>query len=89
MGKIAKLDMYDYLVLPGVIRVKLSSSSDPILVDILSEISNSYDLIYIEGLFYNFLDEYEIFSENGIHWLEISVVEIRGELIDDILKTKQ
>lgn len=90
MCKITKLDTYNYLLVPGEIRIELSSPSDPIMVDIFSEISNSRDLIYVEDRYYNFLEEYEVYQdENGQHWLSLSVVEIRENLIPDIMNSRR
>lgn len=56
----AKLDVYDYVVLPGVIRIGISGVSDPILVDILSEIDLVDGKIYVEGFNYQYMNEYNI-----------------------------
>lgn len=86
MGKVAKLDTYDYIVLPGVIRIHIDSSTDPILVDILSEIENSQGLIYVEGFYYLYLEDYDIASDEKFHWLELSVVGVDNSITmgDDI-----
>lgn len=56
----SKLDVYDYVVLPGVIRIGINGVSDPILVDILSEIEQVNGRIYVEGFNYQYMDEYDI-----------------------------
>lgn len=74
----AKLDAYNYMILPGVIRISLDSSTDPILVDILSEIDNSKGVIYVEGRYYEYLDQYYIFNnpdEVGGPYLDLLIVE--------------
>lgn len=72
---VVKLDSYDYVVLPGIIKVKLDSSSDPTLVDIFSEISNSNGFIYVEGRYYGYLEKYDVVNIEGIWWLDLNVVE--------------
>lgn len=87
MENLTRLDSYDYLVLPGVVRIKIISSSDPILVDILSEISNSNDLFYLDGRYYNFLEDYAIVEEESTNewFLELSVIEVIPSRIGDVL----
>lgn len=83
------MDSYDYVVVPGEIRIELVSPSDPILVDIFSEISNSDDLVYVEGRYYNYLDHYDIFVEGRKYWLSLRVIEILSDLIPDIINTRR
>ena len=47
--KITKLDEYDSMVVPGVIRIDLDSSNDARAVDILSELSRTDNQIYLDG----------------------------------------
>lgn len=56
----SKLDVYDYMVLPGVIRIGISGVRDPILVDILSEIRQVDGRIYVDGFHYLYMDEFDI-----------------------------
>lgn len=77
------------MIVPGEIRIELSSPSDPIMVDIFSEIENSRDLIYVEGCYYNYLDNYEIFAGDGKYWLGLRVVEILADLIPDIMNSRR
>ena len=86
MRNLAKLDSYEYTLLPGVVRIDILDSSDPILVDILSEIENSNDIFYLEGEYYRFLGDYEIVNTQNNKWyLDLSVVEIMPDLVDDVL----
>lgn len=86
MINLAKLDSYEYEILPGVVRIDILDSSDPILVDILSEIENSNDIFYLEGRYYSFLGDYDIVDNLDNKWyLELSVVEIMPNNLDDIL----
>jgi hypothetical protein len=73
--ELAKLDAYDYTILPGVIQIRISSTNDPDLVDIMSEITRS-NKIYIDGLYYRYLDRYEIVKQWQDIYLELHVVEI-------------
>lgn len=87
MMRITKLDEYDYTLLPGVIRVGLSSMADPSIVDIFSEIDGSDDLVYVEERYYNFTGEYAIFKserEDKV-FLDLNVVEILEVDLPDIM----
>lgn len=70
---LTKLDNYDYVRLPGVIRIRLQSTNDPTLVDILSEISNSDGRIYLEGYFYDYLDNYRVNRHGNYIYMELKV----------------
>ena len=72
---LTKLDAYDYLLLPGIIRVELEATNDPVIVDILSEIENSNGNIYVEREYYSFLDVYDIFKENGKTYMDLQVIK--------------
>lgn len=77
MESLAKLDAYDYMVLPGVIRIELSTFTDPDLVDILSEIERNDNNVYVEGVFYKFLGGHSVYENeetNGV-CLDLDVVE--------------
>lgn len=71
---LAKMDLYDYLILPGIIRIALSATNDPTLVDILSEIELANGRIYADGCYYNFLG-YQIYTQDGNVFMELEVVE--------------
>lgn len=73
--KLTKLDAYDYDVHPGIIRIKLMSTTDPDLVDIMSEIYRSRGNIYVEGCHYSYLDNYRLLTEGGDAFLELDVVQ--------------
>lgn len=74
---LAKLDGYDYILLPGVIRINVSGTNDPDLVDIMSEVERSDGNIYVEGRYYRYLNNYGIFSNRASNpYLELHVVEI-------------
>lgn len=75
MTKLAKLDTYDYTILPGMIRVKLNRTNDPILVDIMSDIHNSRNKVYVDGHYYCYLDKYEIVKQGKNVYLELQVTE--------------
>lgn len=61
---LAKLDNYDYYFLPGVVQITMDSSSDPILVDILSEIDRSNGKVYVEGRYF-MMSGYDIVPKSG------------------------
>lgn len=72
---ITVLDNYDYVILPGVIRIELSATNDPDLVDIMSEIERSNGSIFVEGSRYSYLDDYLIFSDEKGVFIDLYVVE--------------
>lgn len=49
---LTKLDIYDYEILPGVIKIRVESTKDPTMVDILSDIDRSNGRIYVEGQYF-------------------------------------
>lgn len=74
--KLTKLDSYDYLILPGVIRIHLSGTNDPDIVDIMSEIESSEGNIYIDGYRYVYLDNYRLHGQGKDSYMELDVVEL-------------
>lgn len=77
MQDLTKLDAYDYEILPGVVRIKVDSTHDPTLVDIMSELERSKGYMYVEGNYYLNYD-YEVYSErrpNGAVYLDLKVVQ--------------
>jgi hypothetical protein len=75
--KLAKLDRYDYEILPGVIRIRLNKTNDPILVDIMSDIRNSDGKVYVEDFYYLYLDKYEIVRQGKISYLDLHVMKTK------------
>ena len=73
---LTKLDTYDYVILPGVIRVNVDGINDPDLVDILSSIDNSRGRIYVEGRYYSYLDNYQLFTQGSESYIELDVIQI-------------
>lgn len=71
---VAKLDMYNFIVLPGVIRILMESTRDPAMSDILSEIENSGGNIFADGDYYSYLG-YDIYNEGNQTFMEIQVVQ--------------
>lgn len=71
-----KLDRYDYTILDGLIRIRLSGTNDPDLVDIMSEINRSDGRIYIEGERFLYLDGYEILNRGSNAYLELVVRDL-------------
>lgn len=72
---LAKLDSYDYMVLPGIIRIRLTATNDPDIVDIMSEINRNDGLIYLEGDRYSYLNDYNIYKYRDTAYLELHVVK--------------
>lgn len=72
---LTKLDAYDYVVLPGVIRIRVGATNDPDILDILSEISRCSGKVYVEGCYYLYLDTYRVFSDNTGTYFELDVVQ--------------
>lgn len=73
---LAKLDAYDYSLEPGVIRIQLTGTNDPDLVDIMSEINRAHGKIYIEGLRYTYMNNYRIFNRGLSAFVELDVAEM-------------
>lgn len=73
---LAKLDAYDYMLLPGVIRIHVSGTRDPDLVDILSEINRYEGRIYVEGQRFKYLDNYRLVGDSGDAYMELDVIEV-------------
>lgn len=67
--------MYDYVILPGVIRIQVTGTNDPDLVDILSEIERANGSIYVEGRFFDYLDSFNIFGEGNEWFIDLEVLE--------------
>ena len=76
MVKLAKLDRYDYKLIPDKIRIKLTRVNDPILVDILSDIHNSNGKVYVEGNHYSYMGKHEIVTRRNNVFLELHVNQI-------------
>ena len=74
--KLAKLDMYNYRLLPGTIRIHIEGTTDPDLVDILSEIEATDGRIYVEGYHFSYKDNYRLITDNGETYIELDVVEV-------------
>lgn len=73
---LTKLDAYDYMILPGVIRIRLSGTNDPDMVDIMSEIERSRGKIYLEGYRYSYLDNYRLYAQGRDSYMELDVVQV-------------
>jgi hypothetical protein len=74
--QLAKLDAYDYTLLPGVIRIRIEGTNDPDLVDIMSEIHNTGGRIYVEGYHFSFLDSYRLPRYGDTTYLELDVMRV-------------
>ena len=83
---ITKLDMYESMLVPGVIRITLASTNDAQAVDILSELSRTQDLIFLDGNYYEFLGESRIVQGTENVYLELQVIQCdRSEILRRIV----
>ena len=83
---ITKLDMYESMLVPGVIRITLESTNDAQAVDILSELSRTQDLIFLDGNYYEFLGESRIVQGVDNVYLELQVIQCdRSEILRRIV----
>ena len=83
---ITKLDMYESMLVPGVIRITLASTNDAQAVDILSELSRTQDLLFLDGNYYEFLGESRIVQGTDNVYLELQVVQCdRSEILRRIV----
>lgn len=71
------LDSYEYEINPDNISICLNGTNDPLMVDVLSELAIFNGKIYLEGSFYQYLDEYEITNRLGYYYLELKVIQTR------------
>jgi hypothetical protein len=74
--RMTKLDAYDYIILPGVIRIRLMGTNDPDIVDIMSELNRSSGSIYIEGHRFSYLNSYRLFADGDEAFIELDVMEV-------------
>ncbi len=68
---LAKLDIYEYRLLPGIIQIAIDGTNDPIIVDILSEIDRTNGRVYVEGRYF-MMTGYELVN-NGTTYLNLEV----------------
>lgn len=76
MSKLAKLDTYNYHIIPGFIRIKVRDRLDASLVDILGEIDTAGGNIYVEGMYFSYLDNYYLWENHEGTWLDLEVIEV-------------
>lgn len=72
---LAKLDTYEYCLLPGVIRIALDRTNDPIIVDILSEIDRAKGRVYVEGQYF-MMYGYDVYDINNQVYLDLEVTNV-------------
>lgn len=72
MKSLAKLDCYEYFILPGVVQILLDSTKDPIMVDILSEIERANGRVYVEGKYFLMMG-YNVHTTGGKTYLDLTV----------------
>lgn len=72
---ITKLDAYDSEIVPGAIRIAISGTNDPDIVDIMSELHASNGKIYIDGQYYQYLD-YSFHKSSTHQYMELKVEKV-------------
>lgn len=70
-----KLDMYEAYVVPGVVRVKLDKTNDAQAVDILSELSRTNNMLFLDGEYFEFLGDSRIVEGLEEVYLELQVIK--------------
>lgn len=80
---LAKLDMYNYTILQRlhdaseyIIRISVNRTNDPDIVDIMSEIHRYDGKIHIDGRYYSYLDNYELYTTDTGVYIDLNVVDI-------------
>lgn len=72
---LTKLDMYEAYVVPGVVRIKLERTNDAQSVDILSELSRSNNMLFLDGEYFEFLGDSRIVEGLEEVYLELQVIK--------------
>lgn len=72
MRTLAKLDRYDYTILPGCVQIMLDSTNDPIQVDILSEIDRANGNVYVDGQYF-MTTGYDVHLDREMAYMNIYV----------------
>lgn len=72
---LTKLDMYEAYVVPGVVRVKLDKTNDAQAVDILSELSRTNNMLFLDGEYFEFLGDSRIVEGLEEVYLELQVIK--------------
>lgn len=72
---LTKLDMYEAYVVPGVVRIKLERANDAQSVDILSELSRSNNMLFLDGEYFEFLGDSRIVEGLEEVYLELQVIK--------------
>lgn len=80
--KLTKLDAYDASALPGIITIKLQGgSTDAQAGDVLSELSRTDNMIFLDGHYYEFLGNSRIIHGSDLTYLELEVVLLDERLV--------
>lgn len=72
--KLTKLDTYESYPLPGLIKVRLEGTNDAQAADILSELSRTNNMLYLDGEYYEFLGESIMESSSEGVFLVLEVI---------------
>lgn len=73
--KLAKLDGYNYMIYPGLIRIFVTSMNDPDMGDILTEIDRADGRIYVEGLYLQYSGDCRVVDVEDKTYIDIYVIE--------------
>lgn len=72
---VTKLDAYDSEIVPGAIRITITGTNDPDIVDIMSELHASEGKIHIDGEYYQYLD-YSFHKVDEHQYMELKVERV-------------
>lgn len=78
---LTKLDMYEAYVVPGVVRIKLERANDAQSVDILSELSRSNNMLFLDGEYFEFLGDSRIVEGLEEVYLELQVIRCDQKVV--------
>lgn len=79
--KLTKLDTYEASALPGVITIKLEGSTDAQAGDVLSELTRTDNMIFLDGDYFQFLGNSRIVHGSINTYLELEVVLCDARLV--------
>lgn len=79
--KLTKLDAYEASALPGIITIKLEGANDAQAGDVLSELSRTDNMIFLDGSYYEFLGNSRTIHGSENIYLELEVVLVDEQLV--------
>ena len=78
---LTKLDTYEAYVVPGVVRIRLDKTNDAQAVDILSELSRTDNMLFLDGEYYEFLGDSRIVEGLNEVYLELQVIRCDQKVV--------